>query len=535
MSHKAVPHKGRARRRRGKGQNEARTAQPTGQTSAQPTAQGQSTTPRYLKTPQRPKAEAADLGSASEREARFGIGQGLGHGRQEVSQSPQATAMGRAAAQSVAASKTSGKALGPSERAGAEAALGQSFAGIEMHQASPIAAAFGAQALTYDGQIHLAPGMPDLQSPAGQSLLGHELTHVAQQRKYGTTAAQFRIATNSSTEADTGLGQMNIDFSAAHDGPAGGGSDGMEGTISFTPYATAPYSNRIGLLQVADVEVAQPGGGRRDHVWGFGEERREGIKTDQGSFVDKVFASVTPGPATEAWYGAEYGSLDNSSGSNHFGWNRGANDIGDAVIYDFPSGFAGDVYSFETVAKARDSDAVYGVVRWGFEVTGPATTTNEWYDIPKITSSGGQASVSDNFTSALANYRDVIQHEPEILYFDTMSDTPSSSELAKLADASSYMNSHSDAHIELSASADTRGSAAYNRALALRRMGSVQAHLIAQGIDPSRIRRLEASAGESHAQGSQDAALRHSAGSYQANRRVTVRFVRNASSAAPSP
>ena len=66
------------------------------------------------------------------------------------------------------------------------------------------------------------------------------------------------------------------------------------------------------------------------------------------------------------------------------------------------------------------------------------------------------------------------------------------------------MAAHPDVIINLAASADTRGSSAYNRRLAIRRMNAVNTHLLSIGISQDRIVREEAAAGESNAQGSQD-------------------------------
>ncbi len=62
-----------------------------------------------------------------------------------------------------------------------EAAFGTSFANVRIHE-TPQAKAIGALAYTQGSDIHFAPGQYDPLSEAGQALLGHELTHVIQQR-----------------------------------------------------------------------------------------------------------------------------------------------------------------------------------------------------------------------------------------------------------------------------------------------------------------------------------------------------------------
>ena len=62
-----------------------------------------------------------------------------------------------------------------------EAALGANFSDVRIH-VGPEASAIGAIAFTWGSDIHFAPGQYNPHTPHGQSLLGHELTHVVQQR-----------------------------------------------------------------------------------------------------------------------------------------------------------------------------------------------------------------------------------------------------------------------------------------------------------------------------------------------------------------
>jgi len=55
------------------------------------------------------------------------------------------------------------------------------FSGVRIH-VGPQAPAIGAIAFTIGSQIFFAPGQYQPGSPNGQALLGHELTHVVQQR-----------------------------------------------------------------------------------------------------------------------------------------------------------------------------------------------------------------------------------------------------------------------------------------------------------------------------------------------------------------
>jgi ribosomal protein S18 acetylase RimI-like enzyme len=62
-----------------------------------------------------------------------------------------------------------------------ESALGANFSDVRIH-VGPEAASIGAIAFTWGSDIHFAPGQYNPHTPHGQFLLGHELTHVVQQR-----------------------------------------------------------------------------------------------------------------------------------------------------------------------------------------------------------------------------------------------------------------------------------------------------------------------------------------------------------------
>jgi Domain of unknown function (DUF4157) len=62
-----------------------------------------------------------------------------------------------------------------------EGAFGANFSDVRVHVGSE-AASIGAIAFTWGSDIHFAPGQYNPHTPHGQFLLGHELTHVVQQR-----------------------------------------------------------------------------------------------------------------------------------------------------------------------------------------------------------------------------------------------------------------------------------------------------------------------------------------------------------------
>lgn len=71
-----------------------------------------------------------------------------------------------------------------------ENSLGNSFSDVKIHKDSPQAESMGALAFTQGSNVHFAPGQYNPQSQSGQALLGHELTHVVQQRAGRVAAPQ---------------------------------------------------------------------------------------------------------------------------------------------------------------------------------------------------------------------------------------------------------------------------------------------------------------------------------------------------------
>ncbi len=64
-----------------------------------------------------------------------------------------------------------------------ENSFGTSFGGVNIHQNDESATQMGALAYTQGNNVHFAPGQYNPSSQKGQELLGHELTHVVQQRE----------------------------------------------------------------------------------------------------------------------------------------------------------------------------------------------------------------------------------------------------------------------------------------------------------------------------------------------------------------
>jgi hypothetical protein len=82
------------------------------------------------------------------------------------------------------AAAASGRALDPGVRAQFEGRMGADFSGVRIHdggEAAASAQAIGARAYTIGTDIRFAPGQFRPDTPAGQRLIAHELTHVVQQ------------------------------------------------------------------------------------------------------------------------------------------------------------------------------------------------------------------------------------------------------------------------------------------------------------------------------------------------------------------
>src|SRR5579871_468434 len=129
-----------------------------------------------------------------------------------------------------------------------EKALGASFSDVRVH-VGPEAASIGAIAFTWGSDIHFAPGQYNPHTPHGQFLLGHELTHVVQQRA-GRVANPFgsgvAVVQDQALEAEADrLGHM----AASSKMPEAGSSSGAP--------AAAPQTGAAAITRKA---AKHPGG-----------------------------------------------------------------------------------------------------------------------------------------------------------------------------------------------------------------------------------------------------------------------------------
>ncbi len=81
------------------------------------------------------------------------------------------------------AQRSSASGIPDSVTTNMETATGHDFSNVQFHKNSASAVDVGALSYAQGNDIHFAPGQFSPNSSAGKSLIGHELTHVAQQRE----------------------------------------------------------------------------------------------------------------------------------------------------------------------------------------------------------------------------------------------------------------------------------------------------------------------------------------------------------------
>ena len=421
--------------------------------------------------------------------------------------------------QSLSRTRGNGAPLPAATRETMEEKLGTDFAGVRVHsdaQAHRLSSALGANAFTTGKDIYFNQSRYDPESESGQSLLAHELTHVAQQG--GGDAGPIQCDMLESL-APTALGGFELSL-VTHNAPA---RPGLEGTIKFYPDPTGPYSTEIALIQTANVDdvsgrttsgVPGPADWSKINV---GEEApRNEVRDSSGTFVDKLYSAeprssaATPNYASPAFIAA-------NPTQQYLGWLRSPTDVREASLYDYPNMSFDSDFTFETVAKGTDNQVVYGSLDWGFQIRS-GVVQNEYRN--------PHALESAEFDEALERFRGYYTHEPIVLYFDTDRDLPMAGELTKLSDVTSYMSRYPDVSLEVDGYADETGAADYNRGLSLRRAENTVTILTGMGVAASRISGITVGHGATttFSAGSPAAA----AGSLRANRRSVITFVRNA-------
>lgn len=113
-----------------------------------------------------------------------------------------------------------------------EGALGANFSDVRVHVGSE-ATSIGALAFTWGSDIHFAPGQYNPHTPHGQFLLGHELTHVVQQRAGRVSnpfGAGIAVVQDHALEAEADhMGRLAAMSPATLPGTSGRGADNARG------------------------------------------------------------------------------------------------------------------------------------------------------------------------------------------------------------------------------------------------------------------------------------------------------------------
>ena len=186
-----------------------------------------------------------------------------------------------------------------------ESAFGADFSDVRVHVGQQ-ANAIGALAFTLGSDIHFAPGLYNPESHHGQSLLGHELAHVLQQRAgrvrnpFGSGIA---VVQDPALEAEADrLGQRaagHVPAPAVQAKSAGRGQGPAEAKTSGHRLIVGAYLHRESGLPDAMaghgfVAIEGPGGKRQ--TWGFSPAGRDAIdpRRDLGRLTGGVRGEVHP-------------------------------------------------------------------------------------------------------------------------------------------------------------------------------------------------------------------------------------------------
>ncbi len=124
----------------------------------------------------------------------------------------RAAQAGNAAIANLLAEKAEGRALPSELRARLEHGFGIDLGDVRIRDdgdAQRAAQSLDAEAFVQDGQIHMGPGTPSLDSPAAAPLIAHEVAHIAQQRAASVVEARVSAPGEASEQqADQGAQQV---------------------------------------------------------------------------------------------------------------------------------------------------------------------------------------------------------------------------------------------------------------------------------------------------------------------------------------
>ncbi|HSI77828.1 MAG TPA: DUF4157 domain-containing protein [Lunatimonas sp.] len=314
-------------------------------------------------------------------------------------------------------------------QANLETSFRQDFSDVNIHTSSQAAQHLNALAYTQGEGIHFAPGEFNPHSESGRNLIGHEFTHIVQQRSgvvqpnavlgkglplndnqgleneansLGRKAVQGEVVEkyrSPSLGIRSGLrtvlakrdviqrdikgnqelknGKMEVDFTK-NDAAAAGDRATETGTVKFTPNGKAPNANKIRLIQIVRT-TDTTGKTEKDYTWTGGEGDRNKVMTTRdtkkniagGFFIDHSAADPKANPRTkksDATISPYYRDYWPNSSDSQDGYKKSKADIQPASLWDGPGDSAPGRFLFVTSAKASDTGYWYGSVLWGFEI-----------------------------------------------------------------------------------------------------------------------------------------------------------------------
>jgi hypothetical protein len=155
-----------------------------------------------------------------------------------------------------------------------EASFGADFSDVRVHQ-SPDAGAMGALAYAQGSDVHFAPGQYQPDSQSGQTLLGHELTHVLQQRAGRVKGAQGKgDAINADPALEAEADQL--------------GSRAARGERVKVPGAPASATGRTRSPVRQGYTLYNPGHNPGEYQTNGGADFQSQVTAGGGSFIDPL-------------------------------------------------------------------------------------------------------------------------------------------------------------------------------------------------------------------------------------------------------
>ncbi len=453
-------------------------------------------------------------------------------------------------------------------RSALEPRLGADFADVRVHTGEAsgrVNDALNADAFTYGTDIYYASG----RAPSADPLTAHELSHVTQQRgsthATAPTAKRIQRSTSGSFPVTNGIFEIDWQTRQGKTDPANP-HIGLDGYMRFFPNVGAPNANNIVFTQIAkltdlkgtDVDAGTDAGPQAPR----GALGTPGIRT-----ADDAGRGIEGGWSTDATHDTAAGPVPAGSPLSpdydvspaapgtvgpqgktaqpdirgggvglqfrqDTGFKRSddAADMDSVAMYDIPgtTGTTANLkFDFESAVRGVDTEFVYGVVKWGFEIV------NGVVGAEYLTTADG---ASATFDEALNRHMDFYVHEPMTFYFEFDKDIVTGTEQAKIDRLLPYLARNPKATMALTGEADIRGGASnHNLDLSLRRAEAVKAAMIAKGVPEKAIDSLTlglgASTGATTNAGTGDMGGDPAVGADQdreanrwANRRVTVTF-----------